>query len=111
MSRSISGRGGDSMKRVRLEFISSGFRDLLMSDEVSEVVMDAAGDVAKTASAMSTANRKRGHGDAEYVVKGPRKGGYGGGRIIAYVATNNLLAYYDNVRNATLEKAVWSEAE
>lgn len=101
--------GGKNMaKRITLEFLSDGFRELLLSDEVSEVVMEAANRVAETAT--SEAQSKSKAKDApRYVVKGPRKGGYGGGRIIAYVAPDNAAAYTDQARYTRLEQVIWEE--
>mgnify|MGYP003288037056 CR=1 FL=1 len=92
-------------KRVRIEFISRGFHDLLSSSEVAGVVMDAAADIADVATGLSAAIIH--HKDAPaYEVKGPKEGGYGGGRQIAYVAAANGAAYGDAVRHQVLERAV-----
>lgn len=95
------------MKKVRIEFLSRGFHELLCSDEVAEVVADAAADVAETATALSRSTIRHTKGRlAEYEVKGPKLGGYGGGRVIAYVSAANKYAYGDAVRHMILEKAV-----
>ena len=94
------------MQKIQIEFLSSGFHDLLMSDEVSGVVEEAAANVAAVAVARARSTKTGRH--AEYVVKGPKAGGYGGGRMIAYVATGNAAAYLDNVENHTLESAIWA---
>lgn len=93
------------MSRVRLEFVSSGFKELLESAEVAGVVMDAARDIQQEAEALSAGV---GHtkDSAKYAVKGPRIGDYGGGRVIAYVAADNAAAYGDAVRHQVLERAV-----
>lgn len=94
-------------KRVRIEFISSGFHDLLSSSEVAGVVMDAATDIADSATSIADATVRHTKGrKAEFEVKGPKEGGYGGGRQIAYVAAANPYAYGDAVRHHVLERAV-----
>lgn len=96
--------------RTRIEFISSGFRDLLMSDEVGSEVMKAAGRVARRAT--SEAERPtRGQPAAVYVAKGPVAGGYGGGRQIAYVSSDNRSATRDAIVHMRLERVIWEEAE
>lgn len=95
------------MKRVRIQFISRGFHDLLESPEIAREVEYAANRVANKAAALSKAKIRHTKGRvAEYVVKGPKKGGYGGGRQVAYVAASNKYAYGDAARNMILEKAI-----
>lgn len=95
------------VKRVRIEFISRGFHDLLSSDEVAGVVMDAAANVAESATSIAAATvRHTKSRKAEFEVKGPKEGGYGGGRQIAYVAAADPYAYGDAVRHHVLERAM-----
>lgn len=97
-------------QRIQIEFLSQGFHELLMSDEIAEQVDAAAkkiADRATTEAASVSKARKK----PEYVVKGPKAGGFGGGRIIAYVAADNAAAYTDQVRNARLESVIWEVAE
>ena len=59
------------MKKIRIEFLSEGFRDLLMSDEIAGLVKDSADDIAEAAKSASTSSK------AGYEVKGPKPGGFG----------------------------------
>jgi hypothetical protein len=88
------------MKRVTLELDSEGFRELLTSQEVADLVEESAKQVAAAAEAVSIPG-------SVFVVKGPKRGGYGGGRVIAYGAAENQAAYREAVYAHTLEKAVW----
>lgn len=93
------------MKRIQLEFLSEGFHDLLCSEPVAEQVEKAADKVASVATSSARTTRK---GEpAQFIVKGPKMGGYGGGRVIAYVAAENQAAYREAVYNHALEKAIW----
>lgn len=91
------------MKRVQLEFISSGFRDLLLSSEVASEVNKAAREVAKAATSHKASND---HDAPSFVVKGPKRGNYGGGRVIAYVAADNDAAMRAVIYKHALERAV-----
>lgn len=88
------------MKQVSLELDSEGFRELLMSQEVAEVVDQSAERVAAAAASNSSAR-------ASWEVKGPKPGGFGGGRQIAYVAAGNKAAMKDSIYNYALERAVY----
>lgn len=91
-------------KKVRLELNSNGIREMLLGKEVEEMIGNKANEIAKEAN--SLAGSLDGDEPPHYVVKGPKAGGYGGGRNIAYVAAGNTEAYIDESRNHTLEKAV-----
>ena len=88
------------MKRVSIELDSAGFRELLLSDEIAEVVDEAANRVASAAYGHSIPG-------SQYVVKGPKAGGYGGGRMIAYVAADNTKAAISATDKNSLERAIW----
>lgn len=93
------------MKRIQLEFLSDGFHELLCSEPVSEQVEKAAEKVANVATSSARTTRK---GDpAQFIVKGPKMGGYGGGRVIAYVSADNQNAYREAIYGHVLEKAIW----
>ena len=77
------------MSDVRLEFDSSGFRELLLSDGVKELVTDTTESIAGRANANSGTD-----GFQSSVIVG----GYGGGRWIGFV-------------NATTPEAVKAESE
>lgn len=110
LSASIQGVS-EMAKRVQIEFLSEGFHELLMSDEVAEQVADAAKRIADRATAEAGAVSKAKKERPQFVVKGPKAGGYGGGRVIAYVASENASAYTDQTRNARLESVIWGMAE
>ena len=81
-------------KQIRLEFISEGFKEILCSQGVKEVVEDKADEIAVRAQANLTGN-----GD---VTTSSRLGGYGGGRYVAYVH----CPAYEESENKALSKAV-----
>ena len=89
------------MKRVQLELDSAGFRELLTSQEVSDLVQETAEKVAASAEAAAIPG-------SVFEVKGPRQGGYGGGRVIAYVAAGNTKAMRSVIYNYALERAISS---
>jgi hypothetical protein len=94
------------MKRVQLEFISQGFHDLLCSEPVAGEVEAAAEKVAGMATSSATRS-KTSDEPARFVVKGPKIGGYGGGRYIAYVSADNSEAAWDAIYNHRLETVIW----
>lgn len=98
------------MKRIELEFISEGFHELLCSDEVEQLVSDTSEKVAARATASSSSSQQKGSKKkepAQFVVKGPKLGGYGGGRWIAYVSAENDEARRHAVFAHRLEKTIW----
>lgn len=94
------------MKRIQLEFLSDGFHDLLCSEPVSEQVEKASERIAGMATSSATRS-KQSKAPARYVVKGPKMGGYGGGRYIAYVAADSPAATWDAIHNHRLETVIW----
>lgn len=76
-------------KRVRVELVSSGVRELLRSKELADVCMDAAKGVAGRA----------GDGYAANLVIGPN-------RAVARVVADTREAYYKNLKDNTLLKAM-----
>ncbi len=97
------------MKRVQIDFISDGFRELLMSDDISEQVGAAAQKVAAEATKQGSQSKNRRHNaePARYIVEGPKPGNYGGGRVIAYVAAENAEARRDAIYAHRLERVIW----
>ncbi len=81
-------------KQIRLEFISEGFKEILCSQGVKEVLEDKANEIAMRAQANLVGN-----GD---VTTSSRVGGYGGGRHVAYVH----CPAYEESENKALSKAV-----
>lgn len=94
------------MKRIQLEFLTEGFHDLLCSDEVADEVAAAASKIAQKANAAAEVPNRSSE-RARYIVKGPKVGGYGGGRVIAYVSADNPAATWDAIRNRRLETTIW----
>lgn len=97
--------------KIRFEFLTAGFRELLMSDAVADEVMTAARKIAVRATADAITDPRTHSAAALYEAKGPRRGGYGGGRMIAYVASENKAATKDQFQNARLESVIWEVAE
>lgn len=98
--------GDDDMKRITLEFVSDGFRDLLCSEPVKEQVEQAAERIADMATSSATRSKPL-KKPARYIVKGPKLGNYGGGRWIAYVAADTKPAVWDAIYNHRLETVIW----
>ena len=70
------------MADTRIEFISSGFREILLSDGCHELVQSVTDDIYTKANANNT---RGGEGfEASTMV-----GGYGGGRWIGFVSTTD----------------------
>ena len=78
--------------KVRFEFDSKGFREILHYQEVKELVDDTGRRLAADA----------GEG---YEYKSAELG-YGGGRVGGFVYTNDYAAMVDNAVNKTLERVI-----
>ena len=73
---------------ARIVFNSNGFRQLLLSDGVRELVQSTAEEICDKANGNNT------RGGEGFVVR-TQVGGYGGGRYIAFVSStdkNSLIA-------------------
>lgn len=92
-----------------MQYDKHGLAEVLMSAGVAEEVDKAATKIAEKASEQGAAskNRRKGAEPARYVVKGPKKGGYGGGRMIAYVSADNREAIRDAIFANRLERVIW----
>lgn len=86
-------------KTVRIEHISAGWREILMSEPVKQLVSDNAEAVRSRAESMSTMP------GAEWAAE-VSVGNYGGGRIVGYVRPANLQAMIDEASGKLLEVAV-----
>ena len=82
-------------KKVKIEFISDGFRQILSCSDTAQVVDDSAHEIASNASA---------HG-GEWMVDG-FQGGFGGGRYIGIVAADDYEAMYAEAVDKALSTAV-----
>ena len=80
------------MTKIRIELNRDGFKELLNSSEVTELVKEHAEKIANRC------------GDG-YEAK-TYSGSYGGGRVLATVRPTTLDALIDEAENKTLEKAV-----
>lgn len=95
---------------VRIEFISKGFHDVLMSSGVGGEVERVASEIASdaTSSARPTPMSEDGEQDPpRYEATDARAGSYGGGRMIAYARAANAAARYDEATNRTLTRAAF----
>lgn len=95
---------------VRIEFISKGFHDVLMSSGVGSEVERVAEAIATDAqsSARPTPMSEEGEQDPpRYEATDARAGNYGGGRMIAYARASNTAARYDEATNRTLTRAAF----
>lgn len=81
--------------KVRIEFNSEGFRELLQSDGIRKLISDNAKAIQQRAG-----GDEAGYSEHEYL------GGYGGGRWVATVDTATEEAKRDEAENKTLTKAV-----
>lgn len=96
------------MKRIQIEFVSEGFREILCSDEVGELVINTARKIADKATSDSMTSKRCYKESPIFEAKGPKLGGYGGGRQIAYVSSANESAYREAVFAHRLEKTIYS---
>jgi hypothetical protein len=91
-------------KKVKMEFISSGFHDILCSDGVAKEVQAAANTIGQRADSNAKAlyPGTRGH----TYQNSAHVGFYGGGRVIAHVTTIDMQAALAEAKAQTLSKAV-----
>lgn len=85
--------------QIRLEFISSGFKEILESDGVHDLVQDTANEICDRANAN---NNRGGEGFATNVIKG----GYGGGRWIGFVKATDKESAIAEAEDKALSGAV-----
>lgn len=76
------------MADVQIEFISAGFKAILESDGVKELVED---------QAKAIADRANGNND---------RGGYGGGRWVAFVSTTDKSSMLAESEDKALTRAI-----
>lgn len=95
---------------VRIEFISKGFHDVLMSPGVGGEVDRVARAIAADAQASSKPTPMSEAGDQDpprYEATDAHAGDYGGGRMIAYARAANAAARYDEATNRSLSRAAF----
>lgn len=83
---------------VRIEFISSGFRDVLFSQGVKDVVQETADTIKEKANANNT------HGGEGYE-SNVIAGGYGGGRYIGFVKSTDKASVLAESEDLALTRA------
>jgi hypothetical protein len=83
---------------VKLEFISKGFKDILFSPGTKEMLTNLSDDIRDRANESLP--------DGEGFASRVQAGGYGGGRYVAFVRTDNDAAALEESENMTLTKAV-----
>lgn len=84
---------------IRIEFISDGFKQILESAEVHDLVQDTANEICDKANAN---NNRGGEGFTTNVIKG----GYGGGRWIGFVKASDKEASIAEAEDKALSGAV-----
>lgn len=80
-----------------LEFVSEGFRAILLGDGVKSLVESATSTIESNANAMS---RTGGFESSVFV------GGFGGGRWVGSVGTTDYQSMRDEAEDKVLERAI-----
>ena len=83
---------------VKIEFNSKGFKDILFSPGTKEMLTNLSDDIRDRANGSLP--------DGEGFASNVEAGGYGGGRYVAFVRTDNNAAALEESENMTLTKAV-----
>lgn len=93
------------MSEVKIEFNSAGFREILMSEGVRNVVSEATDRIASRANGNLTDGSSEGYEGT--VMESPRMSGYGnGGRWVGFVRALDYKAMADEAENKSLSRAV-----
>lgn len=87
------------MADVQIEFISAGFKAVLESDGVKELVEDQAKAIA------DRANGNNDRGGTGFVTS-TKLGGYGGGRWVAFVSTSDKSSMLAESEDKALTRAI-----
>lgn len=82
---------------ARIEFISAGFREILLSDGVKELVQSTADEIRDKANT---------NYDGDGFESSVKVGGYGGGRWIGYVGATDKKSTAAESENQALTRAV-----
>lgn len=92
------------MSEIKLQFISEGFKQILLSSELHDVIQTATDNIASKANANLGADSKGYEGE---VVQSPRMSSYGnGGRWVGFVRATDAEAMADEAENKSLTRAV-----
>lgn len=86
-------------QQIKIKFISSGFKEILCSGEVNDLVSQAAEQIQSRANANNT---RGGDGFSVYTWMG----GYGGGRWVATVSAMDRAARIAESEDKALSRAV-----
>lgn len=86
--------------KLRIEFDSKAFREILMSQKVADVLKDTGQRIASTATASIPYEGSNGY------YCNVTRGGYGGGRMVAFVGGLDFLADLAEANQKVLTKAV-----
>lgn len=84
---------------TRIEFISEGFRQILLSEGCHEVVKQTTDEIVERANANNTRGGEGFRASTEV-------GGYGGGRWIGFVSTTDKNAKIAEAEDKALTRAV-----
>ena len=87
------------MTQTRIEFNSAGFREILLSDGVKNLVTETANSIRDRANA----NNSRG---GEGFEAHESVGGYGGGRWVGFVSTTDRESMIAEAEDKALSRAV-----
>lgn len=87
------------MADVQIEYISAGFKAILESDGVKELVEDQAKAIA------DRANGNNDRGGSGFVASS-KLGGYGGGRWVAFVSTTDKSSMLAESEDKALTRAI-----
>lgn len=94
-----------NVSEIKIEFNSAGFREVLLSEGVRELVTETAWSIVKRADENLTNPASRGY-DAN-VVYSPLVSKYGnGGRWVGFVSAVDRGARVDEAENKSLSRAV-----
>lgn len=86
-------------KQITLQFISDGFRQILMGDGVKSVVESATNEIQERANANI-------NGESEGFSARVWEGGYGGGRWVGSVSSTDAESQRAEAEDKALSKAV-----
>lgn len=86
-----------SKSTIRIEFISEGFKQILQSEGVKEMISAKAEEIATRANA---------NGDCEGFKATTMLGGYGGGRWIGFVTATDKESMKAESENKSLTGAI-----
>lgn len=87
-------------KQIKIEFISAGFREILLSDGVKGLVDSAAEEIKDRANSNLADEKSEGYEKTVMV------GGYGGGRWVGFVQTTDHASCVAEAEHNALSGAV-----